>query len=457
MEALRAHTEEHLISRVRDGDAIAFEELFERHRGEVHSVCHRVLGPTEAEDATQQTFLAAYLAIARRGKRPERLRRWLRTIAHNESVSHLRRRRVSAPIPDEMEDGGSAADEALQRSEIRGMVDDLLRLPEDQRIALVLAELDERSHREIAAYLECRPAKVKALIFQARTNLTGLREAREVPCAHVRAQLTRARVGRPPGKLTRHLETCPSCATFVREARRERRGALALLPFGAVLEWARSLLGDGGAGAHAAAAAGSAGGGAALQGGLAKVGILVLVGGAAASPGLGRGPGEVGPPERASAAPSDTALSAPSPSSAGGALWKHDDSGTRNALATRISSGPEPDRAGRHGANTGGPDHADVNGGGPQEPASGAGPAAGGTAAGTPAPPDSGTEPQGPPPTQGKPAGPPPQAATGGPPADSSATTANGPNGLGTKPPAVPPVKPSPACPLPAQAHAPVC
>jgi hypothetical protein len=66
---------------------------------------------------------------------------------------------------------------------------DVQRLPPDQRAALVLFEVGDHSHQDIAAVLGVRREKVKALVFQARETLMGWRTARETPCGHVREQL----------------------------------------------------------------------------------------------------------------------------------------------------------------------------------------------------------------------------------------------------------------------------
>ena len=75
------------------------------------------------------------------------------------------------------------ADQVQRREDLREMVADMQRLPPDQRSALVLFELGDHSHDEIAAVLGVRKAKVKALIFQAREALVRGRQARDRPCA----------------------------------------------------------------------------------------------------------------------------------------------------------------------------------------------------------------------------------------------------------------------------------
>ena len=96
-----------------------------------------------------------------------------------------------------------------QRADLRALLGDIARLPDDQRSALVLAEVGDLSLSEIAAVIEVPTAKVKALVHQARSRLIADRDARETPCEAVREQLSTARGGRaaprpaaaPPGAL----------------------------------------------------------------------------------------------------------------------------------------------------------------------------------------------------------------------------------------------------------------
>ena len=112
------------------------------------------------------------------------------------------------------------------------LVRDVQRLPPDQRAALVLFEVGDHSHQDIAAVLGVRREKVKALVFQAREALMGWRTARETPCGHVREQiatLSGGALGR--GTLRRHVEQCAGCADYEVAVRRQR-AALAFVAAG---------------------------------------------------------------------------------------------------------------------------------------------------------------------------------------------------------------------------------
>ena len=183
-----------LAARVRGGDERAFEELYDRHAAPLLAFCRHLLGSREeSEDALQHTFLSAHRALERDGA-PEHVKAWLYTIARNRCLSVLRARRDEVALD---EDGGRAgvvstrglAAEVEERADLRALVGDLGRLPDEQRAALVLFELGDHSQDDIAEILGVRREKVKALVFQAREALIGWRAARETPCADVREQL----------------------------------------------------------------------------------------------------------------------------------------------------------------------------------------------------------------------------------------------------------------------------
>src|SRR3954453_6010900 len=87
---LRTASDARLVALVRDGSEPAFEAIFDRHHRPILSFCRHLVGSRqEAEDAVQQTFLAAYRGLLRSDD-PIALRPWLYTIARNNCVSALR-------------------------------------------------------------------------------------------------------------------------------------------------------------------------------------------------------------------------------------------------------------------------------------------------------------------------------------------------------------------------------
>jgi RNA polymerase sigma factor (sigma-70 family) len=165
---LRTQSDERLVELVRAGSEPAFEAIVARYRRALVRYCARLLPEERAEDAVQQTFVRAYDAM--RGSEAElRLRPWLYRIAHNSALNALRDRALRHEPLDDRFDGVEPPDQALERSmrlrEVLGAVQDL---PERQRDAIVLRELEGRSYDEIAAELGVTGGAVRQLLNRAR-------------------------------------------------------------------------------------------------------------------------------------------------------------------------------------------------------------------------------------------------------------------------------------------------
>ena len=282
--------DERLAALVGTGDAAAFETLYDRHHAALLAFCRHMVGNhQDGEDALQQAFVRAHRALAER-RAPDRVRPWLFAIARNRCLTLLAARREAATSIDAVEpsfDGLSC--EVERRADLRELLSDLARLPDDQRGALVLAELGDFSHPEIARVIGCSPAKVKALVFQARTALIADRDARHKPCEEIRTLLETARGGvLRRGALRRHLRQCDPCAAY-RVAMESRRSGLALvLPVVPTAGLKAAVLGGAGSIESAAAAAGALGGG--IGGGAAVTGAAkTLVAKAAVAIAIGAG------------------------------------------------------------------------------------------------------------------------------------------------------------------------
>src|SRR3712207_336179 len=124
-------------------------------------------------------------------ERPINARPWLYRIARNRCLNHLRRTQPTGQ--DSMDvferDGGaSTADTVHKREEFRRIVADVQELPETQRTALLLREIDALSYDQIAETMETTVPSVKSLLVRARVSLAEAAEARLLTCDEVRLE-----------------------------------------------------------------------------------------------------------------------------------------------------------------------------------------------------------------------------------------------------------------------------
>jgi RNA polymerase sigma factor (sigma-70 family) len=276
---LGAFGDERLVAQLRRGNDAAFEVLYDRHYAGVLSYCRHMLGSRdEAEDALQQAFVSAHADIVA-SEKPIRFKAWIYTIARNRCLSILRARREQPSDELERVSTEGLGEEVQRRAELQELLVDMQELPDDQRTALILSELGDLSHAEVAEVIECEVAKVKSLVFQARSGLMERRQARETPCSEIREQLATLRGGSlRRGPLRRHLKACPGCAEFREEVRRQRQLVAAVLPVVPTLALKENALAAVGISATSAGGGALMGGGAgamfAAKSGVAKVAVI---------------------------------------------------------------------------------------------------------------------------------------------------------------------------------------
>ena len=168
---LATQSDARLVDLVRAGYEPAFEAIVTRYRGALLRYAERFLPRERAEDAVQQSFVSAYEAILR-DESALNLRPWLYRIAHNTSLNALRDRGLAARPARERIDGverpgaGARAPQGL-----RDVVAAVQALPERQRDAIVLRELEGRWYDEIAAELGVTGGSVRQLLNRARNTL----------------------------------------------------------------------------------------------------------------------------------------------------------------------------------------------------------------------------------------------------------------------------------------------
>ncbi len=286
-----ARTDARLVERLRAGDEGAFEAIFKRHYAPLLSYCRHTLGDREdSEDALQQCFIKAHRALLKNPP-PREMRAWLYAIARNCCLSALSARRQTTAIEGHEPILAGLSEEVREREDLRELVGDLGRLPEDQRSALLLSELEDLSHEQIATIVGCPVGKVKALVYQARSSLVAERDARNTPCREIREELSVARGGElRRGRLRRHLRLCSGCRDFQVGVSAQSQSLALILPVLPSAALAAKLLGAGalmsaGMGGVAATGGGTAGGGAAAGSGAASAatGGMATTGGAASA------------------------------------------------------------------------------------------------------------------------------------------------------------------------------
>jgi RNA polymerase sigma factor (sigma-70 family) len=147
-----------------------FQRVLDAHRDDVHRFLMATAGPNEADDAFQETFIAALRAYPR--LRPDsNMRGWLLTIAHRKAIdAHRARGRRAVPVA-EVDRGGaedpmmrSAGEEPVLWARVRA-------LPEKQRAAVVCRFIVDLSHAEAAEVIGCSEAAARRSLHEALTKL----------------------------------------------------------------------------------------------------------------------------------------------------------------------------------------------------------------------------------------------------------------------------------------------
>ncbi|WP_320671034.1 RNA polymerase sigma factor [Patulibacter defluvii] len=278
---LRLQGDERLVALTRRGNQAAYEVLVQRYQSRLLAFCRHMLGSREdAEDVLQEVFANAFNAIIG-DDRSINVRPWLYRIARNRCLNHLRK--IQPVGVDTMDDriadnGTSAADTAHRREEFRELLGDVRALPETQRTALLLREIDALSYDQIAEAMDTTVPSVKSLLVRARVALAEASEARNLTCEEVRDELGEVaeslRRISPP--VRRHLKECERCAAFQTHLKANNRALQAIFPIGPLV-LAKKLLAHvtAGAGASSGAAVGGAAA-SSVTGGLVTTGVSAL-------------------------------------------------------------------------------------------------------------------------------------------------------------------------------------
>jgi RNA polymerase sigma factor (sigma-70 family) len=169
-------SDDELVARFRAGDEGAFTAIHDRYRSTLIAFARRMLRGTghDPEDVVQDAFIRAYRGL-RVTDRPMALRPWLYMIVRNRALDELRAPQRSECLDDDARlvavPSSDPAHRVAERDEMRQLVAEIGRLPERQRMALVLREFDGRSHADTARALHTTVPATKSLITRARTTL----------------------------------------------------------------------------------------------------------------------------------------------------------------------------------------------------------------------------------------------------------------------------------------------
>ena len=270
---LKLRSDEQLVALFRAGNDEAFRVIHDRYRQRLFAYVRQMLAGSrsDAEDALQDVFLRAYNAL-RADERPLALKAWLYRVAHNRCIDQLRR---PVPAPAEVFEMSRPVmpdpfAETERRDDLRKLVADVQRLPEQQRSALLMRELEGLTYADLADALEVSVPAVKSLLVRARIGLVEAAEARDTACSDIRGDLALSfgKGVRASAKARRHMRECDGCRDYRSQLRGVKTGLNSLLPGPGPLAIVAKLFGVG---------AGASGGGAAVFGGGAATGVTAKV------------------------------------------------------------------------------------------------------------------------------------------------------------------------------------
>ena len=188
-----ADEERRLVEVAQRGDVASFNELVRLFEGRVYNLCYRMLGdPDSAADAAQDAFLSAFRNL--RSFRGGSFRSWMLRIATNTcyDVLRVRKRRPSVSLDIEADDESASSplqiadtaespDDFAQRRELAAAIQDgLAALPDEQRIVLILSDIQGLAYEEIAQITNSNLGTVKSRLSRGRARLREVLKAGEL-------------------------------------------------------------------------------------------------------------------------------------------------------------------------------------------------------------------------------------------------------------------------------------
>lgn len=195
-----ADEERRLVAESQRGDVDSFNQLVYLYQNRVYNLCYRMLGEADmAADASQDTFISAFRSI--RGFRGGSFRSWLLRIATNTCYDVLRARKrrptISLDAATDTSDTGTShfephdthetPDEFSLRQELGAAIQHALeQLPEDQRLAIILSDIQGMNYQEIAEVTRSNLGTIKSRLSRGRSRLRDILKAGELLPARYR-------------------------------------------------------------------------------------------------------------------------------------------------------------------------------------------------------------------------------------------------------------------------------
>ncbi len=165
-------------------DSRAFESLYDRYSRSVYSLALGMLrDPATAQEVTQEVFLSIWRQAAEFDPSRGTARSWVLALAHHKSVDAVRRRRLRAtePLEDTQASDLDVVDETLRRLERGRVREALVRLPAEQRQAIVFAYYGGYTQEEVAKRLSIplgtAKTRIRDAMIRLREALVGVEEA----------------------------------------------------------------------------------------------------------------------------------------------------------------------------------------------------------------------------------------------------------------------------------------
>jgi RNA polymerase sigma-70 factor, ECF subfamily len=166
-----------LLDRLADNDEIAFRGLVERHIDRAYAIALRILGnAADAEDVVQDTMLKVWIHRGRWQHGRAKFSTWLYRVVSNRCIDlHRKPRTENVDAVPEVADAQPDASSVIERNEVNNLLEVAMqRLPEQQRLAVILSYHENMSNGEIAEVMDTTVAAVESLLKRGRQQLREL-------------------------------------------------------------------------------------------------------------------------------------------------------------------------------------------------------------------------------------------------------------------------------------------